>query len=544
MEILSRRISRMQVVFALMLIPALLANTAGAQLPRPDVEFIPEQISAGSSFVIIADPGIEGSLRITWVSGEGYGLLPYTNAMYMCYFSETDEDSLCGPSPFRLASTPGFPYLMDVSTFDSEGNQGNTTIDVDVGGLKINPIITVGGSGRITMVACVLGGMADSVTYKVYGSDFTPVTSSYHDMTLIPENACYNASVDLGKGTYYIAFKADSADDFGGGIEKVSTGSVTTTTDYTLEAEKIDVEMFVDEGTIPAIPVNKKITNTENQAFDDLSIVLPVTSPINIRGYISARLTNTTISPNGFLYYNVSFIRAITSGMDINTEADIMSGTDVLGKIPIRLKISVQGGGGSVDCTGLYDGAKCLGGICCLSVCRAYAECCSDSDCGTGETCGTDYRCSSGVIDKFCSSGTCRTGLTSCPSGQTETGSCASGGSIGICCLEEDECSGKADMESCYSGNGVCCDEECIEYGECCGLDSQCGSGKECIGNYCSVKENGGEGFDFTLVLVIAVIALAGVGVWWYLTKYKKKGSSGEEELKEGDEVFDEEEFY
>ncbi|MCK4714231.1 MAG: hypothetical protein KAT35_01545, partial [Candidatus Aenigmarchaeota archaeon] len=261
----------------------------------------------------------------------------------------------------------------------------------------------------------------------------------------------------------------------------------------------------------------------------------------------SARLTNTTISPNGFLYYNVSFTRVITSGMDINTEADIRSGTEVLGKIPIRLKISVKGAGVSVDCTELYDGADCMGGICCLGVCRAHAECCPSTasiDCGTGKTCGVDYKCSSGIPNEYCSSGsTCRTGLTDCPSGETKTGTCATGGSIGICCEEEDECSGKADMESCYSGDGVCCSGEC-QYWQCCGLDSECGAGKECRSNFCYDKENGGEEFDFTLILIIAVIALAGVGVWWYLTKYKKKGSSGEEELKEGDEVFDEEEFY
>ena len=195
-----------KVVFfaSLILLASVFASCVEAQLSQPQITFIPDQLSAGSSFAIVVDPGdVEGSARITWVSGEGYGLFPLIDGKYMCYFSGTDSNSICGPSPFKLPTTEGYPYLMDINTVDSEGNQGNTSINIEVGGLKLDPRITLTGDGKAIMVVYVIGGVADSVTYRVYDSSFNPVTPSYYPLSLIPENLAFNGSVRLGIGTYY-----------------------------------------------------------------------------------------------------------------------------------------------------------------------------------------------------------------------------------------------------------------------------------------------------------------------------------------------------
>ncbi len=524
----------MAVMAAFILIPL-----ASAQLPAPEVRFIPDQLSAGSSFAMVADPGeVAGPVRVNWVTGEGYGLFPYVDGKYMCYFSETDPNAFCGPSPFRLPSTEGYPYLVDINTIDIEGKQGNTSLNVEVGGLKLDPRVTVNSQNRATMVVYVIGGIADSVTYRVYDSSFSPVTS-YRPLSLIPQNLAFNGSVSLGIGKFYIAFKANSSEDFGGGIYMVdTTGGSTGGVSYgVLQAESLNIEMFADEGTVPDIRVNKMITNTLNQTFSGVTISVPSTSPVDIRDYLRFTPSNSTILPNSMIYYNVSFRRAIDTGMDINTNAEIYSGGSILGSIPIRLKLSVRGSASS-DCTSSSDGEKCLGGLCCDGVCRQGADCCSSLDCTTGTCLG--YECV--VSDTECIEGTCR---ASCYTGEeATTEQCTNNGITGVCCVEVNECEGLADGTPCSSG--VCCNGFCEE---CCD-DADCLSGYECIAGSCFETSAPSGGIDIiTIILIIAIIGGAAFGVWYYLTKIKKKSSEKEEEdfekdKKDEEELFDEEEFY
>ena len=529
-------------VYAVLLISvAVLGSSAQAQLPEPDIYIIPDQLSAESSFVMVADPGsVDGPVRIVWVSGEGYGLFPYINEKYMCYFSDTDENAICGPSPFRVPTTPGYPYMMDVSSFDSGGDNGTTATHIEVGGLKLDPRVSVSSNGNAMMVVYVSGGNADSVRYRVYDSSFSAITSSYQSLSLIPESGAFNGSVSLGTGVYYIAFKANSTTDFGGGIYRVNTGGSSGTSYGILTAESLDIEMFVDEGAYPTVPVNKRITNGLNQTFTGVSIDLPATEPIDIRSYIRISPSNSTIFPNSFVYYNVSFIKAIDRGMDIYTTAIIKSGTSELGTIPVRVKLSVRGSTTS-DCSNLPDREKCLGGLCCSGVCRDGADCCSSTDCLSG-TCDSNYRCTTDALS--CSSGLCR---ISCYSGEEASGeTCTtSGGSQGICCVAAaNECEGETDGTSC-SGGYVCYFEQCVE----CYEDDNCLSGYECsTANTCIEITVPEPEFDlFTIILIIAVIAAAGVGAFIFLKKFRKKASAEDEFEKDKDdeeEAFDEDEFY
>jgi hypothetical protein len=544
METPPKKVARRALVYGMLFLSlmVLTALPVLAQLPEPEVTFIPDQLSAESSFVMIADPGsVGGSVRITWVTDEGYGHFPWIDGEYMCYFSDTDYQSTCGPSPFRYPTAPETPYLLDVFTFDSEGNQGNTTVEVEIGGLKIIPDVTVDfDEGSVKLLAYTTPAIADSISYRVFDSSFSPKTSGYLSMSRITGTPYYNGSVELEPGTYYIAFKAETPDDFGGGMIKVDmAGGDGNGYEGILQADPVDIEVVVEAGAEPSLPVSKRIINTLNQSFEGVSISLPA----DISKYVTITIPNSTIEAYQTMYYSIN-LHSISSSLDINTVADIKSkaGT-VLGEIPVKMKISYTSGG-VTDCSQLADGADCLGGICCNKVCQKKAECCADGDCGYGEICSS-YRCVSGTsTDMPCSTGICMTdGSLSCPSGQEETGTCISGGVTYICCADTGECAGRADGTTC--SGGVCCDEECVE---CCD-DSDCDTGYECVGTYClGISGNGeSEGIDLlTIGLIVALAALAGLGAWWFFKKYKK-GKPEEEEFREGEggeDVFEEEEFY
>ena len=543
MEVPPRNIARKALVYGiLLLVMAVQASFAAAELPEPEVTFIPDQLSAESSFVMIADPGsVGGSVRISWVTDEGYGNLPYINGRYMCYFSDTDYQSTCGPSPFRYPTSGGSPYILDVASFDSELDQGNVSVEVEVGGLKIIPDVSINFDTQTAILLVYTEPMAESIRYRVFDSSFNPKTSGYLPLSRIEGTIYFNASVELGMGVYYVAFKANSSDDFGGGMIKVSMGAEGEDGyEGVIQADPINIEVLVEAGSEPNLPRNKKIINTINQTFEGLSISLPS----DISKYVSVTIPNSTLGPYESMYYTVE-LRGIVASMDINTAADITSGGGaVLGRIPIRMKISYTSGG-VTDCSELSDGADCLGGICCEGTCQKKAECCVDSDCSSGRCSG--FRCSAGS-DIACSSGTCVTGF-SCPSGQDETGqSCTRGGVSGICCAGE--CTGKDDLTTCTGG--ICCSDECVTVSgaECC-TSVDCPGDELCRNNVCESSGASGEGFDLlTPVLIIAVVAVGGFVAWWFLKKRGKKSPEEEfdkeSEKKEDEDLFEggDEEFY
>lgn len=542
METTPRKLAGRVFVYAVLLV-LFQASQAQAQLPDPSVMFIPDKLSAESSFVMIADPGsVGGSVRMNWVVGGGFGNLPYINGKYMCYFSDTDYMSTCGPSPFRFPTMEGYPEAMDVSTFDSQGNEGNTTIEVEIGGLKIVPDITVDfDSGTANMLVYTSPSLAESIQYRVYDSQFSPKTPYASLKRMAGGIPYFNGSVELDPGVYYIAFKASKEEDFGGGIIRVNMGGGENGGGV-LQAEALDINVVVVEGSSPPIPY-KRIANPLNQSFTGVSISLPS----GLGQYLSITISNSTINPYETVYYTVSVV-GVTTSMDIDAEAEIKSGEDaVLGTIPIKMKISYVGGA-TEDCTGRPDLTRCLGGICCSGACLVDANCCSDTDCQAGESCSpTTYRCLSGS-DVPCTIGTCRTDALSCPSGQEEVGSCMISGVSGICCSQAavNECEGMSNTTSCNDGDGVCCDEDCKSFGECC-VDSDCDIGEECSFNSCYAATNGEGGFDIlSLVIIVALLGAAAFFAWWFLTKKKKKTEEEEfEESKEEEDVLEgEEEFY
>jgi hypothetical protein len=550
MDIPQKKIARKALIYSI-IFPVMLLQLSyvQAQLPDPEVMFIPNQISAESSFVMVADPGsVGGSVRITWVTDEGYGHFPYIDGKYMCYFSDTDYESTCGPSPFRYPTTEGFPYLLDLFTYDSQGNEGNASVDVDVGGLKIVPDVTIDfDKGSVIMLVYTTPSLAESVKYRVFDSEFDPKTSGYLSLNRIAGTPYYNGSVELDPGVYYIAYKANSSTDYGGGIIKVTMagdGDGDGVPGGVLQADPINIDVLVEAGSEPNLPQNKRVINTLNQSFTGLTVSLPA----DIAKYLTISIPNASIGAYESVYYSID-LHGISSSHDFNTIGEIKSsGGTVLGRIPIEMRISYTSGG-ITDCSQLSDGAYCLGGICCGGVCREKAECCVDSDCTSGTCSQTTFRCL-GTTDIPCTTGTCRTDILICPVGESETGDCVSGGVSGICCSPEaGECTGVSDLTPCSLG--ICCSDVCEDTTgtECC-LSIDCPGDELCENNMCVSPNGPGPGIDFfSIGIIIAILALAGLGGWWFFKKYKKKSPEeeefGGEEPKEDEGLVEgEEEFY
>ncbi len=520
MEFLTRGL-----VFSLIFM-SVLAASVQAQLPSPTVTFIPNQLSAESSFVMVANPGsVGGSVRVTWVTDEGYGHLPFINDKYVCYFSDTDYGSTCGPSPFRYPTSMGNPYVMDIFTFDSEGNQGNSSIEVNIGGLKVIPDFTIDfDNERINLLVYTTPSLANSISYRIFDSNFNAKTSGYVPLTRITGTPYFNSSVELGEGVYYIAFQASSADDFGGGILKADISGGGAGYSGVLQADPIDIDVLVEAGSEPALPSNKRVINTLNQTFGGVTISLPSA----ISRYVSITIPNSTIKPYESMFYTIR-LNSISSSLDINTVAEILSNGVKRGEIPIKMKISYTSGGIS-DCSVLSNGADCLGGICCSNTCRKKGECCVDSDCTSG-TCSS-YRCAASS-DVTCTSGTCITGVVSCPTGQEIKGNCMSGGQSGVCCVAAGGCASDSECTG-----GKCCNGACITGAECCS-SIDCPGSEVCRSNVCEASGGGTsplEDIDPTLIMIVGAVAAAGIGGMVLLKKLK--GGESEEES------FDDEEFY
>ena len=532
------------------LLAVLLIPFASAQLPVPEVTFIPDKISINSSFVMVVDPGVDDSIRVSWIGYElgAYGQVPKIGEKWVCYFSDTDTKSTCGPNPFRESNLDFSPYTFEVNTTDFAGNTNGKSMGIFIGGIKINDQVTTDISNGIAYISVwpIPGSEVTGVTYQTYyARNITTVSGKSGSLTYDVPSGAYRKDLELDLGQYYIAFSAETAgDDYGGSVVRVNMG-LTEEEGYDdlgyLEIDPVSLNILIEKNQ-KYEKSNFKVTSRQNQTFDSMSIHIPSTTPIDVNDYIDIELDDTSLGAYGSMYFTVT-LENVMNYMEIKANAQIRTNDTVIGYIPVDIKVSVKNESGTTmtTCEDKSDGSDCYGGICCDEVCRKKASCCDDDDCSSSQEC-EDYRCveSSGgsTADISCTTGTCYTGRSTCPTGEDWTGACREDGDDGVCCeVSVSECEGAVNGTDC--DDGICCDEACT-LGDCC-EDIDCLPGYTCYYNYCSEAE--APTFDFTLILIIVVVVIAGVGAWYYLTKMRKGGGKEDEEFEGASEEFDEE-FY
>ncbi len=518
-------------VLSLVLMPSAMAQTI-------DLDFIPDKISANSGFILVTTPSVtDESIRMNWFVGDtinGYGLLPRQGETWFCYFSNTDEMSTCGPSPFMESTEDhGIPYELEISMTNSTGLLANKTEDVTVGGIPISPKANINYStNEVYMIVSILGGKyADSVSYRVYNDDLSALSAGYSPMEIDLESEKWTGTVSLSAKTYYIAFKATSGSDFGGGVVRVSLGEEPGETGI-VNIDDVDISVLVDSGDTYQRG-DYRITNPANQTISGIY----ATVPSDLRDYVEIGFQgNATLDPYESEYYTVTF-RNLESGLSINTKIPVYSsGGTKIAEISMTAEISVKDSGTDYGCDGKDDGEFCIGGICCDEECIKKAECCDSTDC-VGGSC-VNYRCTGGAE---CPSGSeCK---ASCDDDETYTGTCAGG----VCCKPSssgNECENIFDGASCTGG--ICCNDICVTGAECC-TDFECdtSAGEVCESYSCVAGTPSGDiSGIINIILIIAVVGVAGFGIYYYLTKIRGKKTE-EEEGEEGEEdAFEDEEFY
>ncbi|MCJ7816690.1 MAG: hypothetical protein MUP55_02425 [Candidatus Aenigmarchaeota archaeon] len=524
--------------------------TARAISP-PDVTFIPSQISVNSSFLMLADPHpLTGEYpTVNWVifgiNEYSYGGTQKAGNKWICFFSKiSDCTSILFPSP-----SYDVPYVMQVNAQLDPAHVENNTINVSVGGIAINTNIVITGA-NVYISAWSIPSKQETVgpiSYKVYTSDTFDVIKN-GIMTYNPNLWGYTTNITLQNGQYYIAFTANSASDFGGGVSRVVVGGGSTgSTD--VKADSIVYSPVINPGQEFKIETFK-ITNLGTDNLTALSISVPQ----QISSYLTITPKKTFLEPNESTYMTVT-LHNIQSSANISTFATLLSGSTEIKQIPVELRISVIGGINPESCVGKTDMTLCLGGICCGQICRTGgAQCCSSSDCPSGQTCSSDFKCTTSVTPGECEG---KSDMETCTGGVCCSGSCITGGecctdsdcSIGETCSyiniceaqPPDECDGKSEGASCSAG--YCCSGYCQE---CC-TSADCTGGKTCSDGICTgdIEPTPGGGIDImTIALIGGGVAAAAVVGFFLFKKFRKRdGKEGEEDFEEGGDEKEEDEF-
>jgi hypothetical protein len=348
------------VVFLAVFLPSAYA------IPAPGIEIIPDSVSVNGSFVVKGVTGLADSVRMEYriigivqgnLAEEFLGSIPRTGDIWTCFFSNDPVISTCGPSPYSLttketgssvdcASDPEGYGCFFVEMIDSygkvPGHYSNATKQITVGGIKMTPQIEIK-ENNVSLQVSTEGIFADAY-FAVYNKNLT-VYRNYQKMTRLP-SGFYSGYFEIIPGEFFVAFKAQSSDDFGGTIYNLTIpmsaayqGICQGVTQYGNSVIKIDP---VDWN--PIINRSKhaekgsfKITNEGNFTLTNLSVSVPK----EISDYVGIELAATTLPKNDYIYYTVT-IDDVDTSMTFNNEAYLMSNSTKVAAIPIKMMVSVR----------------------------------------------------------------------------------------------------------------------------------------------------------------------------------------------------------
>ncbi len=316
-------------------------------LSPPEIRFIPDRFSANSSFLAIVEHTENESIRVEWTlvyPYDSFGLFPRVGDRFVCYFSNTDYESTCGPSPFPDTAT----YTFKINSTNQYDEKSGIEIGIDVGGIKLNRQVDVVDE-NVYITVWPIGGPVSGVMYEAYYADsITTVPGKSGALTYDPVNFRYTANITLDPDEYYLALSATGTDDFGGDLVKVAIaggappGCPECPTDGDgvsyIEVNGVSLDVLLAEGAdfeYRNLAVSN-ITNLGSETLTDLSVRIDS----SLTSYLSVELDSDELEPNATMSYTVR-LNNIQSGMDITTNAELLSGSDVLKEIPISLRVSI-----------------------------------------------------------------------------------------------------------------------------------------------------------------------------------------------------------
>lgn len=343
-------------VLAIFAVPALAIST-------PSVTFIPEKVSINGAFIMMADPHASqtDSLVVTWgLNGPSsmeinrQGSFPRSGSKYVCYFSNTDNESTCGPSPFKSPSSVP-PRSFSVFAVNQDNTTGIAAANISVGGIQITPSIFATNGRNISIrwsTAC-----ASTLKYNVY------YAANYSEVGLAGvaqySGDGYFVDIPTGSGDYFISLKIDAPSctgEFGGTVlhyEIPESGIYAGGWPVNLAVDTASFEVLLNKGQNYQ-RTGFSITNVGNNAIGNLSVA----TPTDYSKFLSVTLANDSIAPNGTIFYTV-VIGSAQHTMEINTKVNVTSNDIVIGQIPIRINVSIVNeceGAVPTSCTGAGSG--------------------------------------------------------------------------------------------------------------------------------------------------------------------------------------------
>jgi len=318
-------------------------------LTTPDVMFIPSKLSPGSSLIAVVTGDSDIPVRIEWnvPEADAFGIFPKMGEKFYCYFSNSDPDAFCGPTPFTV-STGLTPYNLLLESNDAMGSKETNTVPVDVGGLTFTTSIEII-EDAIDLTVFVAGGLPNSVSYEVYDKNNLSLIVPTTQLIDAPFSDAFLANITLPGGDYFLALTAFSSDDFGGNLVPVSiptSGGDGTCTDdpgdYPLKAENLySLGVLIGKGEdYTKTGTELKITNLGDSPVDNITVNVP----LDLRSMLDVELLSYSLDVNDSTFYTVK-LSNMEDSVTINTVVELVSGDVVVGKISINIPVTVIGGG-------------------------------------------------------------------------------------------------------------------------------------------------------------------------------------------------------
>ncbi len=214
---------------------ALLLN-AGLAAAIPDVMILPDEkiVSLNSSVLIKVDPKTsEAPMRITWsvynTGNIGMGSFPMVDGKGLCYFSNSDGNATCGPSPFfQTGETELYVFVVTPS------GASNRTLYLNVSQVSV----PLDGVNRVdnTVYMYLFMGKKDWVKYSIYKEDLS-IYQSERPLDYEMIQGRYAGNITLNPGVYYFAFIVNDTGTYGSALKRIEIPSG----DYlTLKTDKAD----------------------------------------------------------------------------------------------------------------------------------------------------------------------------------------------------------------------------------------------------------------------------------------------------------------
>lgn len=336
----------------LLMLPAL--PVAGAV--TPNVTFIPDRISVNSSFLAIANGDLAAAYRIGWrVPGFGtvdFGSFPRQGNGFVCYFSHTDPEATCGPSPFQVATAGGVPYTMLVNAVGQTGATANATLSVPVGGIRLTPLVTV--EGNTVFMEVFASGLPTEVTYAVYSQANLSLAQGARPLTRQPASGNWLGNATPPPGNYYFSFSALAGGDSGGGLARVSLGGAGGLCPAGPGSQE-GLPLLADEVNEAGILINAgqtfqkagyRITNLGNATIGNLTVSVPANFT-----FLAITLARASIAQNETALFSIR-LDGIQQSVTINLQASVLSAGRVVGLIPVFIPVTVIGQGPAPVCPG------------------------------------------------------------------------------------------------------------------------------------------------------------------------------------------------